>query len=88
MLPAPDFMIPFKVTDQDEPNGRPVSVKETAKLIGTTGVNVIEVTLDDPLTIRLPEAGVAVNPFSSPTVKAYVPFGSTYAMVVPTELRD
>jgi hypothetical protein len=59
-LPVEIWVVPARVTVQDVPTGRPVSVKLTSYVGGGTAVKVIDVLTPTPLTVTDPEDGEAV----------------------------
>ena len=52
MLPVPDFMDSFRVPDQDVPEGRPLSLKVTAYVLG--GGEVFFMVIVEELVAVLP----------------------------------
>ena len=68
VLVVEDFVVPAKVTDQEVPLGRPLSVKVTAYGPGATAVKVIGTDCALPATVTVPDAGDAVYPVTVPIV--------------------
>ena len=79
-------VVPFKVTDQDVPDGRPDSVNVTVKVIWE---NVIDCETGEPLTVNDPEDGFGEQLlFDDDTTYEYVPLGSLSDISVPVDIQD
>jgi hypothetical protein len=51
---------PFRVTDHEVPDGRPLSVNVTVYSVGGVFVKLIDKLTDESFTVTLPELGTAV----------------------------
>ena len=61
-------VLPLRVTDQDMPEGRPLSVKVTAYVVPVFDLEKVTATVfAAPLTVAFPEDGAEVYPLTAPT---------------------
>jgi hypothetical protein len=79
---VPFFVVPSNVTDHVVPDGKPVSVNETAYVAGGSAAKAIALVTLPPSTLIVPEEGAPEYPGTRLTKNEYVPFGSAKETLV------